>query len=75
MIMTAYLRAGDKIVLAVPDVHPGDTLAEDRDYWDGIYEPLGVVIHHLLVMAAITSPVVVTVFRAPPEGVSGEDPS
>ena len=62
--MTAYLQPGDKILLAVPDNFPGNTVADDRTYWKSIYEPLGVEIHHLAIDDRLTHAVVVAVFRA-----------
>lgn len=74
--MTAYLRAGDKITLAVPDLHPGNTIAEDTKLWKMVYGALDVEVHHLVVHHGLTHPVVVAVFRDPPgEGGDDEDPS
>lgn len=61
--MTAYLQPGDKILIAVPDVFPGNTVTDDRSYWRSVYEPLGVTVHHIAIDQRLTHPVVVAVFR------------
>lgn len=67
--MTAFLQRGDAIHLAAPDFHPANTPADDSAYWNSVYEPLGVKVHHVSVMNGLTHPIVVAVFRDPPEVV------
>lgn len=64
--MTAYLQPGDRIHLAVPDMFPGNTIADDATYWRSIYGPQGVEIINISVLNRLTHPVVVAVFRGEP---------
>lgn len=61
--MAAYLQPGDKILLAVPDTFPSNTITEDRTYWNSVYAKLGVEIHHLSVDDRLTHAVVIAVLR------------
>lgn len=70
--MTAYLRPGDRILLAVPDTFPGNTVTDDREYWLSVYEPLGVEIHHLSVDDRLTHAVVIAVFRGDANPAEGD---
>ncbi len=73
--MAVFLQAGDKIILAVPDMHPRNTIADDLTNWRAVYGQLGVEIHHLTVVSALTHPVIVAVFRAPEVVVMDADPA
>ena len=72
--MTALLRPGDKIILAVPDFYPLNTVTNDATYWGAVYGRLGVEIHHLSVSPTLTHPVVVAVFRDDAERADHEAP-
>ena len=61
--MTAYLKRGDRIMLAVPDFAPGTSIDADYTMWRSIYEPLGVTVEHVAVHHALAHPVVVAVLR------------
>lgn len=61
--MTAFLQRGDRILLAAPDFRPVNSPATDRDYWNSVFEPFGVEVHHVSIMDGLTYPVVVAVFR------------
>lgn len=61
--MTAYLKPGDRIMLAAPDFVPRASVEDDRLMWQGIYDALGVEVVHVAVHHALAHPVVVAVFR------------
>lgn len=61
--MTAYLKPGDKITLAAPDFYVLNSPADDKAYWQDVYEPHGVEVVHVSVHVNLTAPVVVAVFR------------
>jgi hypothetical protein len=67
--MSIILQRGDVIILAAPDFHPANTPADDNAYWNSVYEPFGVKVHHVSVMGGLTHPVVVAAIRNPPEVV------
>lgn len=72
--MTAFLQRGDKIILAVPDFNPRNTLEQDRAHWERVYDPFGIEVSHLTVSGDLTHPVVVAVIRPPLEVVVDERP-
>lgn len=71
--MTAYLQPGDVITLAVPNFYPGNTVGDDKAYWQSVYEPLGVAVHHVAVHDGLTHPVVVAVLRGGTAHVIDDD--
>lgn len=71
--MSVILQRGDVIMLAAPDFYKANTPADDNAYWNDVYGPLGVKVHHVSVHTGLTHPVVVAVIRNPSEVVMGPD--
>ena len=61
--MTAYLKPGDRIMLAAPEVDGLNPVHGHQTYWRLAYEPLGVTVVHVAVNADLTHPVVIAVIR------------
>lgn len=70
--MTAYLRQGDRIMLAAPDFHPGNSAEDDCQWWNSVYSRQGVTVVNVAVHANLTSPVVVAVFREDDNPAEGD---
>ena len=70
--MTAYLRRGDRIMLAAPDFQPRRSASEDMGMWKAIYDLIGVTVEHVDVHHGLTHPVVVAVLRDDDNPVEGD---
>lgn len=70
--MTAYLKRGDRIMIAVPDFIPHRTSIEDCEVWQRVYDAFGVEVVHVAVHHALAHPVVVAVLREDDNPAEGD---